>query len=173
MFVYFIRQGRSEGGGMIKIGHAKNIEQRIVSMQTGCPNSLNLIMAFSVGSKKQAVDIESELHYLYRDMNVRGEWFRGFIKLEWAVEKFGQLRLVGPMAHEFSSQGYIATREGENFYISNKQIERWETEFPNADVRSALRDYSIKTITSKVKPGKRNAKRLARKSIAMTVGVFG
>lgn len=67
-FVYFIQ---GENGGAIKIGYTYNIDQRIASLQTGYPDKL-LVLADIPGDEV----VESELHKIFSEYKLRGEWFK-------------------------------------------------------------------------------------------------
>lgn len=60
---YFISQGR-----FVKIGRARNVDDRLRTLQTGSPIELVLECAL-VG------DHEDELHRFFYETRVRGEWF--------------------------------------------------------------------------------------------------
>lgn len=64
--VYFIR-----GGGFIKIGFSTNPLARLIDLRTASPFELELL-ADIPGSK----DDELQIHRLFSDLHVRGEWFR-------------------------------------------------------------------------------------------------
>lgn len=64
--VYFIL-----AGDYIKVGFSTNPHKRIKSMQTGSPFVL-VMLADIPGSK----DDEQEIHRMFPDLHVRGEWFR-------------------------------------------------------------------------------------------------
>ena len=71
--IYFIQ---SEIGGPIKIGTAKDINQRLSTLQTGCPFKLMIINTINnVWHKK-----ESELHKQFSKYRIHGEWFSPEIK---------------------------------------------------------------------------------------------
>jgi hypothetical protein len=67
-FVYFIQADDSR---MVKIGRAKNITQRLQSLQ--CGNHENLS---PLGALAGARALEEEIHELLAASRVRGEWFR-------------------------------------------------------------------------------------------------
>jgi hypothetical protein len=65
--IYFIRSGKN---GPIKIGLGTPSE-RLKSLQTGNPEELFLIGVIPNGGLKK----ELELHEMFREYNIRGEWF--------------------------------------------------------------------------------------------------
>lgn len=67
-FVYFIRAGRTYS---VKIGWARDPENRLDQMQVGCPHKLHLI-GFAPGSHGD----EKEWHHTWPQLRQRGEWFR-------------------------------------------------------------------------------------------------
>src|SRR5579884_2914930 len=64
--IYFARSGE-----MIKIGFSTNTEGRLASLQTAHFESLVLLAAID-GTQKT----ERAIHHHFRDLRVRGEWFR-------------------------------------------------------------------------------------------------
>ena len=65
--VYFIQEGES---GAIKIGLASDIQKRKMALQVGNPRLLHLLLLLSGGHQ-----LEVELHELFDDYRIRGEWF--------------------------------------------------------------------------------------------------
>lgn len=56
----------------VKIGYtSKSIEERIVSLQTGCPETITIFATFR-GSKQY----ETHFHQRFSAFNTQGEWFR-------------------------------------------------------------------------------------------------
>ena len=78
MYLYFIRMGRL---GPIKIGVAGNVKQRLKTLQTGNPEELSIITSVKCDSDMKTLDLERRLHKIYQRHRIRGEWFRGDIKL--------------------------------------------------------------------------------------------
>lgn len=66
-FVYFVQQGDR---GPVKIGVAKDPLDRMAALQTGNPTELHLRQVVP-GQR----DLESKLHYRFREARIRGEWF--------------------------------------------------------------------------------------------------
>lgn len=67
-YVYFIQ---GECGGAIKIGHSKDPQSRLKSLQTGYPDMLKLLYMFP-GEEK----VEKELHLKFSSIKLNGEWFK-------------------------------------------------------------------------------------------------
>jgi hypothetical protein len=64
-FIYFITDGK-----FIKIGFTKNVESRLVQLQTGNPKKLTILEVF-----KGSLEIEKYLHAIYNKYKISGEWF--------------------------------------------------------------------------------------------------
>lgn len=64
--VYFIRCE----SGPIKIGRARNAEQRLAELQTGNPNALSIVATVAGG-----VVAERNYHAKFAEHRLRGEWF--------------------------------------------------------------------------------------------------
>ena len=70
-FVYFISDGE-----YTKIGIAKNMENRLLSLQVGNPKKLNIISFIPCSSEFYARKIEKYLHEQLNCCRVMGEWFK-------------------------------------------------------------------------------------------------
>ena len=66
-YIYIIQ---ALNGGPVKIGHTKNVKNRLSSLQTGYPETLT-ILACVAGDIKQ----EQKLHEKYIEYRLRGEWY--------------------------------------------------------------------------------------------------
>lgn len=64
--VYFLSNGRN-----IKIGRSKNIEERIMSLQTG--NDMDLTLLYVIENVKES--FEKHVHGVSERYHVKGEWF--------------------------------------------------------------------------------------------------
>jgi len=73
MIVYFVQAGES---GPVKIGVTQNIEDRVVNLQTGNPEKINVMRALTLRSKEDAFNLESKLHNKFKDVRLNGEWFK-------------------------------------------------------------------------------------------------
>lgn len=67
-WVYFIQVGGADGA--IKIGHARNVRNRLIQLQISSPQLLSLI-----GTHRGGLDLEREFHERFREFHIRGEWF--------------------------------------------------------------------------------------------------
>jgi len=67
MAVYFIQIG-----DFIKIGHAKNVKQRLSDIQTSCPYDATLLGEIGVKHPKR---FEGSLHKRFATAHHRGEWY--------------------------------------------------------------------------------------------------
>jgi hypothetical protein len=79
-FIYFIQ---GENGGPIKIGFAKNIKDRIKTLQTGYPDVLKLLLAFPGN-----LEIEQEMHKQFKQYKLNGEWFNPLPELIDKIKEF-------------------------------------------------------------------------------------
>ena len=64
--IYFIKSGED----FVKIGRAKDPEQRLKDLQTGSSEKLMLLKVWDVPDK-----VETELHFRFRKLRHRGEFF--------------------------------------------------------------------------------------------------
>ena len=83
MYVYFVQSGKK---GPIKIGKAKNIEKRLVALQTACPYKLNLLALIKCDSCTEALALEKKIHRLFKTQRMHGEWFRPNINFGKAIK---------------------------------------------------------------------------------------
>lgn len=65
--LYFIQ---SEYGGLIKIGRARDVAARLATLQTGCPEPLQVVGIIREGGR-----FEAQIHNHFHMLRVRGEWF--------------------------------------------------------------------------------------------------
>lgn len=65
--VYFIQMGE---GGPIKVGVAGNVNKRRAAIQTHCPYHCTVLASFKGGFKE-----ETEVHRVFADLRLNGEWF--------------------------------------------------------------------------------------------------
>ena len=72
-FVYFIL---NEDSNAIKIGRAKNLARRMMSLQTSSPAKLKLIKSVSVEGAREAQELERALHQQFSEIRLAGEWFK-------------------------------------------------------------------------------------------------
>jgi hypothetical protein len=64
--IYFVRTRKA-----IKIGYATDLRKRLTQLQVGNSNPLKVMLTVP-GTKGD----EAQLHHLFREHRIRGEWFR-------------------------------------------------------------------------------------------------
>lgn len=83
--VYFIQvmvmQGRKRRGGPIKVGVARNVERRLRTLQTANYNELRLVCSIPCRGRLAAYGLEREIHKAFKRKHIRGEWYKGSVKL--------------------------------------------------------------------------------------------
>lgn len=70
VYVYFISDGE-----YVKIGVAKDLSKRLISLQTANARKLELLFAIPTNGEKSAFELERILHNQYSHYVVNGEWF--------------------------------------------------------------------------------------------------
>lgn len=70
-YVYFIRDGL----GHIKIGMSNDVQSRLAELQTANPMDLEYYRGLKFKNISDARKAEKELHKMFRDVRLRGEWF--------------------------------------------------------------------------------------------------
>ncbi len=68
--IYIIKAGDKN---IYKIGVATDIGNRLNTLQTANYEELKVVRSFYL---ENVYEIEKELHFIYREKNIRGEWFR-------------------------------------------------------------------------------------------------
>lgn len=68
-FIYFVQ---AETLRFIKIGRALDLGDRMKTLQVGCPDRLILLGVIPTDEPRT---VEKRLHYRFRDLRHRGEWF--------------------------------------------------------------------------------------------------
>jgi len=72
-YVYVIQQ---QGGDWhVKIGKAKDVENRLKSLQTSSPYDLKIMVKICATDETHALNMEKGLHERLKKHKVRGEWF--------------------------------------------------------------------------------------------------
>lgn len=71
--VYFI--GEEPFQNRVKIGKSKNVQERIMQLQTGNPNKLYVLKRIILGSSEEMNYLETRLHKELKEKNINGEWF--------------------------------------------------------------------------------------------------
>lgn len=90
MAVYFIKCSLT---GLVKIGTAKQVAQRLAELQTGSPGQLVLIAEIE-GDRAE----EMRLHAQFHSLRERGEWFRYDGALREYIENLKQPKKDAPVA---------------------------------------------------------------------------
>lgn len=69
-FVYAIHDGT-----YVKVGYAKDPDDRLKAMQTGNANELTMVAKIRCGRLSDAKRLEKQIHKASKPYHVRGEWF--------------------------------------------------------------------------------------------------
>jgi hypothetical protein len=86
--IYFVQAGRY---GNIKIGHTNGeVEVRMASLQTGCPEILRLLATIDGD-----VALESAIHKELAPFRLHGEWFKPCYAVRALMERFIQEQFGG------------------------------------------------------------------------------
>ena len=70
-YVYAI--GREEGP--VKIGITSALGGRLSTIQTGCPFKVDILHYCEMSTAEVAREIESDVHWVWKDRRLHGEWF--------------------------------------------------------------------------------------------------
>jgi hypothetical protein len=73
-YIYFVQAGGP--GRPVKIGYSNHLTNRLIGMQTGCPDPLEVLLAV----KGERGD-EADLHRRFKGLRIHGEWFRADLEL--------------------------------------------------------------------------------------------
>ena len=99
-YVYFIQAGY----GAIKVGMAKNPEKRLADMQVSSSKPLRIVAKFPMPDRERARCLEKELHGLFADERIRGEWFNRRIVRKGRMRKLFGGTLKQPFLKQGSSE---------------------------------------------------------------------
>lgn len=72
-YVYFVLDINSNA---IKIGKAKDVYDRISTLQIGNPNPLTLLHHIECISEQYSFFLERKFHELFQELHLNGEWFK-------------------------------------------------------------------------------------------------
>jgi len=65
--------GREDGP--VKIGISSDVGSRLTTIQTSCPFKVSLFHEETVASRQDALRHEREIHEVYAERRLHGEWF--------------------------------------------------------------------------------------------------
>ena len=77
-YIYFATAGLS---GPVKIGRSVNPEKRVAQLSTGSWVALEMLATIEVEDDR-ASDLEANIHVMFNEDRLRGEWFRMSPRLE-------------------------------------------------------------------------------------------
>lgn len=69
--VYLIQ----DSSGPIKIGYSGNLTSRLSATMNGNPRPLIVLQKIECDDKVEAKELETKIHYHFKDKRIRGEWF--------------------------------------------------------------------------------------------------
>ena len=73
MYVYFVELLNRDG--YLKIGKSNYPKDRRMALQICCPYQLVIKKVVEFQNEKQAYAVEKKLHKIFKERNIRGEWF--------------------------------------------------------------------------------------------------
>lgn len=114
-------------GSFIKIGIAKNLPHRLISIKTNNPGEIELLASFETSSAIESRRIESTVHAKLTDLGLHHklEWFHSSA-FEQALETCRQL-----LIEEIVKSGELdATEQNEDQFLAPLSVEqiRWQLE---------------------------------------------
>jgi len=86
--IYFIQQGKD---GPIKIGITDDLKSRVSSLQTANPYKLHLLYSEKL-QPGLAEKEEAHLHWVFKGIRLRGEWFR---PMPFLIKRIAQMKKEG------------------------------------------------------------------------------
>lgn len=95
--VYFVQAKELK---LIKIGVSENLKLRLMDMQVGSPDMLEVLLSFSIHGQSARM-AESNLHLKFKACNAHNEWFKPSEELLAFIEEHKQLLAEGPRAFSF------------------------------------------------------------------------
>jgi len=130
-FVYFIQANES---GRIKIGYSNKPQRRLKRLQTGCPEKLDLILCVE-GIRQD----ESNLHLLFTNDKIQGEWFAPQNILEWLADDKHEIR---KKIYELRQNDLFSIKEGQVKQCFDESLE----DFDQQGFHRIAFDYDVSTL---------------------------
>ncbi len=124
--IYFISNGNN-----VKIGYtdSDDIDRRLKTLQTGSTGPLALEGAITNTNRRD----ERELHHLFAEERVRGEWFRLSNRLKYFIELIGREVFVSKVHNKFIPSDLNKTLE----LIEKMLITRALKDYDNVQAKAA------------------------------------
>ena len=117
--VYFVQAGGDLGP--IKIGSAKNVASRLVTLQTGNHEDLRLLFEIYVGGERLdgSFAAEAAFHCFFHDLHIRGDWFRRSEEIVSLIEKLRRTEVPGDRDVEM----FYVERSGRGLHVRSALYE--------------------------------------------------
>ncbi len=119
VYIYFIRANTARWC-RVKIGYAKDVEERLAALQTGSPVELELMGTLACESLKHAQSVEKQLHGTFREYGTGGEWFT----LAQPLREFIAATITGDRGKAASSlvwaERQMRKRNKRRFYVKSR-----------------------------------------------------
>jgi len=115
--IYLIRSS-----GLTKIGFSKNPWRRYKQLCTGSPNNMALVFTLYC---ENAPAVERELHEIFKDRRVNGEWFR--VSVDEVLITLGEKamsRMPNPKAEKEEDQNPI---DGDDIEATDEELRSFFT----------------------------------------------
>lgn len=109
-YIYFIQM---ENVGAIKIGITRDVNRRLIALQTSSPYPLH-ILCFFPGNE----EMERELHIAFDDLRLSGEWFLPWGKIFECIKEQKRLN---------ERNGFVKANPEHDFGNWNLDSDRWDT----------------------------------------------
>ena len=81
-YIYFISDSRDA----VKIGITKDRKKRLAALQTANASKLFYLAILKVNKWEHAQKIEQELHNIFADAHLEGEWYKGEKVIPWLLQ---------------------------------------------------------------------------------------
>lgn len=165
MYVYFIKT--RDNAQLIKIGKAADVQKRLGQLQTGNASQLKLMGTIECSSEMEALELERKLHEMFKDLRVRGEWFRcsqnlrNFIRASCSKDKKSASRALRKHKEQIKKKHFhkgIITIKGINYDFRDAknivtQYLKLPKEWDNETFLTELRNMGFKGDYRKVLAG--------------------
>src|SRR6185312_11653041 len=85
---------------LVKLGRAASLRQRISEIQTGCPYDIRRVVACDVLDEYEGGMREAQMHELYGQHRLRGEWFDPWGRIATEIDVEGLISDLRDVAAE-------------------------------------------------------------------------
>lgn len=126
-----------------KIGITKNVSSRMSALASSNPFPISVALLFEYDCMQRAADAEFQLHFIFNQKRVRGEWF--------------ELDRVDLQRIKTATQGRLLLEQlldlPASWFVKENRQHYWRTRYQNAKVAFSEKEVRYRTQISFLKKG--------------------